>query len=339
MALPTAFHIPSATYRFQLNPQFTFDDLRQLVPYLDDLGISDVYSSPIFRAAPGSTHGYDVSDLNLINPELGGEEGFRAVTDALRARGMGCLLDFVPNHMGVAGPYNHWWLDVLENGRHSRYARTFDIEWYPRHAALQGRILVPILGDYYGKILEAGELKLELSEGRFHIRYFESLFPVRPQGADRLLDALDLAAGSAAGGKVERIRSLFQLLPEPGPDGEPQQYAEREELLAKTRRELAALAEDPAFAPALQKVLAAYNGQPGQAATFDRLHELLEGQNYRLAYWKTGAHETNYRRFFAIDTLVGIRVEDPAVLQASHARLAAAYASTTSTASGTRRGT
>src|SRR5262245_10319670 len=149
--------IPRATYRLQLNSTFTFKDAIALVPYLAELGISHVYCSPYFRARPGSMHGYDVVDHNAINPEVGTREELESFVRALRAHGMGHILDFVPNHVGIMGADNAWWMDVLENGRASRYADFFDIDWFPPNPALAGRLLVPALGDPYGVILERGE--------------------------------------------------------------------------------------------------------------------------------------------------------------------------------------
>ena len=322
MPLPTAQHVPTATYRLQLHKDFPFARVEELASYFEALGFSDLYFSPIFEAVPGSTHGYDVCDVTRINPELGGEDGFAAAMGALQRRGMGCLLDFVPNHMGIAGSGNRWFRDVLENGPQSRHARSFDIEWHPRHEALQDKILVPILGDYYGRILEKGELRLEREGGRFFFRYWESRFPLRPQSVPTLLDAMAAAGCADPEGLLGRVRGLFQILPEPGPQASPDDYTEREGLLERARAALEELLARPAAARALEAVLAELNGRPGEAASFDRLHGLLETQHYRLAFWKTGAHETNYRRFFAIDTLIGLRVEDGRVLRESHAKLA-----------------
>ncbi|MDE1169738.1 MAG: malto-oligosyltrehalose synthase [Verrucomicrobium sp.] len=334
MALKTASHLPTATYRFQLHKDFPFKALQALIPYLDDLGVSDCYLSPITRAVPGSLHGYDVSDAAVLNPELGGEEGFRSLAADLKERDMGCLVDFVPNHMGIASAVNRWWFDVLENGRQSRYAHYFDIEWYPRHQQLRERVLVPMLGDYYGRLLENGELRLTYAEGSFAVAYGEGpRFPVRPEHVPQILTALETAAQpaleNAAQERLHHARSLFQILPQPA-DREapaPQEFEERERLLLLAKEALAALLEgEPALAAALEEVLRDYNGRPGDARSFDRLHALLDDQNYRLAFWKTGAHETNYRRFFAIDTLVGLRVEEMEVMRATHALLASLIA-------------
>src|SRR5688572_25707516 len=172
--------IPRATYRLQLNAKFTFRDASALVPYLAELGVSHVYCSPYFRARPGSTHGYDVVDHNAFNPEIGTAADFDAFVAALRAHGMGHILDFVPNHVGIMGAENEWWMDVLENGRESRYADFFDIDWEPTDPALAGKVLVPILADQYGVVLERGELVLraDVERDAYAIYYHEHRFPI-----------------------------------------------------------------------------------------------------------------------------------------------------------------
>src|SRR5262245_5954323 len=170
--------IPVATYRLQFNARFTFSDARDIVDYLQSLGVSDCYASSYLRAVPGSGHGYDVADPTRLNPEVGSDDDYWAWIDALKARGMGQVLDLVPNHMGIARSANPWWLDVLENGPSSRFARFFDIEWRPLKAELADKLLIPVLGDQYGPVLERGELVLGYADGAFSVRYYDDVLPI-----------------------------------------------------------------------------------------------------------------------------------------------------------------
>ena len=247
---------PRATMRLQFHGAFTFDVAVRIVPYLADLHVSHLYSSPILAARAGSMHGYDVIDPTRINPELGGEAAFRRMVAALRRAGLGIIVDIVPNHMAV-GNDNPWWLDVRRLGRRSRYARYFDIDWEPEDAALRGKILEPVLGKPYGEALAQGEIRLvfDAAVDRFEARYFDHVFPIDPEhraGLDH--------------------------------DG-----------------------------------LAAFD--PATAQGRSRLHELLERQNFRLAWWRTANDEINWRRFFDINDLAAMRVEDDDVFDATHAKL------------------
>lgn len=207
--------IPIATYRIQLNRTFTFQDATQLIPYLDDLGIMDLYCSPYFRAVPGSLHGYDVVDPTTLNPELGSEDDYRAMIDELHRRGMGHLLDVVPNHMGITQQINAWWQDVLENGPISPYASFFDIDWDPLKAELRNKVLLPILGNQYGVVLENQELQIEYQDGRYIIRYYEHRLPVAPKAsvlilAHRLKEFVD--AEGAGSPHVMELQSIITAL-------------------------------------------------------------------------------------------------------------------------------
>src|SRR5512132_72446 len=179
--------IPLATYRLQLGPDLTFEQAAALVDYLADLGVSDAYTSPFFETASAGSHGYDVSDHNRLRAELGGEAGFERFAAALRARDLGLLIDIVPNHMGITHNRNAWWLDVLENGQASAYAKYFDIDWTPVKPELAGKVLLPILGDQYGAVLDGGQLRLTLEEGRFTVRYYETVLPVALRSYGRIL--------------------------------------------------------------------------------------------------------------------------------------------------------
>ena len=297
-------HIPRATYRLQLHSGFTFDDAARIAPYLGRLGVSHMYCSPVLRARPGSEHGYDVVSHREINPELGGRAGFERMAAALRTHGIGIVLDIVPNHMSVTGPDNAWWLDVLENGPASPFADYFDIDWAPINPDLRGKVLLAVLGDHYGEVLARGELVLafDAAAGAFAVRYFEHRFPIDPRTCPAILSAIDELAGLAA--EFGRL---------PSRDGDAAARAVEKDRLKSS---LAALvAGSPATARAIDAALARYNsGDPARNA----LHELLEAQAYRLAYWRVATDEINYRRFFDVNELAALRVEAEPVFEATH---------------------
>ncbi|MDN4592008.1 malto-oligosyltrehalose synthase, partial [Xenophilus aerolatus] len=309
---PAHTRIPRATYRLQFHEEFTFDDAIAVLPYLARLGISHVYCSPIQRARPGSRHGYDVVAHDEINPELGGFEGFARFTRALQDHGMGQLLDLVPNHMGVLGADNPWWLDVLENGEDSAYARYFDIEWQPLDADLAGKVLLPVLGDSYGAILDRGELRLALDEtrGALSIRYHEHRFPLAPASyaevlrwAEGLVDDAQVQAAFAS------IGHAFAHLPR---GDAAREVRAREQAMAHARL-VELLDGQAAAAPALRAALEAWNRPRAR----DALHALLESQHYRLAFWRVASDEINYRRFFDVNELAALRMELPEVFEAT----------------------
>jgi len=307
-AVGSVARVPRATYRLQLNRDFTFLDAVGLVPYLAKLGISHVYCSPILRARPGSAHGYDVVDHNEINPELGGREGFERFTAALRAQDMGLLLDVVPNHMGVMGADNAWWMDVLENGESSAYAGYFDIDWHPVNSELEGKVLLPVLGEHYGITLESGELVLtwEPDAGTFAVRYHQHRFPVTPREYPSILALVDraLAAQPATRAAVDELAGLRAAFAG-GPA--PEAPALKERLMRLARMQ-------PDVARAIDAAVTEINAPPG-----DALHRLLEAQHYRLAFWRVASDEINYRRFFDINDLAALRMENEAVFEATHA--------------------
>lgn len=309
--------IPRATYRIQLNSTFTFRDATAIVAYLADLGISHVYCSPYFRARAGSTHGYDVVDHNSFNPEIGTREDFERFVTELRAHGMGQVLDIVPNHVGIMGSDNAWWMDVLENGQASVYAEFFDIDWTPANPALDGKVLVPVLGDAYGLVLESGqiELRFEPQWGSFAVFYHEHRFPLDPRTYPRVLDRV-LAHTSNA--KLEGLRRAFRELPDRH-DLTAEQIRERHEEKEARKRALAELcASDSTLAAAVAAGVHSFGGDPNEPASFDALHELLELQAYRLAYWRVASDDINYRRFFDVNSLGALRVENEAVFEAIH---------------------
>jgi (1->4)-alpha-D-glucan 1-alpha-D-glucosylmutase len=314
---PTAGRRPGAplraTYRVQLHAGFTFDDAAAIAGYLAALGVSHLYTSPILQAAPGSTHGYDVVDHRRINAELGGEAGYERLLAALHAHGLGHVLDIVPNHMAIAGRANAWWWDVLENGPASRHAHAFDIDWAAGDAHSAARVLVPVLADQIGRVLEAGELAIERHGGSFTVRYFDHELPVSPRTLDDLLTA---AAATAGSDELASVATAFGHLPH-ATNTDPASVAERHRDKELLRERLAALIErDATVAAAVDAQLAVVNADP------DALDIMLLRQNYRLASWRTASEELDYRRFFNIETLVGLRVEDPDVFAASHELIA-----------------
>ncbi|RPH67248.1 MAG: malto-oligosyltrehalose synthase, partial [Burkholderiales bacterium] len=318
--------IPRSTYRLQLNRDFGLRDTLRVLPYLDRLGAGDLYCSPVLRARPGSSHGYDIVDHRAINPELGGEAAFDALSAALRERGMGVLFDMVPNHMGVLGGDNAWWMDVLEHGEASPYARFFDIDWHPVNSALDGKVLVPLLGDQYGLVLERGELVLrfESETGGFAIGYHEHRLPIDPREAATLLQRAQerLAAAAPAAELRDEFLALahaFANLPSRGATAQPT-ASERARDAGVHKRALARLAAaQPAVRSAIEATVEALNAS--SPAARNALHELLEQQAWRLAYWRVASDEINYRRFFDINELAALRIEDEAVFEATHARV------------------
>ena len=319
--------LPRATYRLQLHGGFGFADAEALLPHLAELGISHAYSSPLLQARPGSTHGYDVIDPSRVNPEIGGEAGFDRFCDRLRALHLGLLLDIVPNHMGVLEADNPWWLDVLAHGPASAHAAAFDIEWSPPQRELHGKLLLPVLGQGYGAALEAGEIsaRFDPALGRFELRYFNHRFPIDPRDHAGLMRAVPLpeAADEGARTQIEALAQGFALLP--GRDeADPARRASRQHDSAALQAELARLHRQEAWAPAwLQACAGQLHGRPGDPPSWDRLDALLQRQAYRLAHWRTAGDELNYRRFFDINGLAGLRMEDDAVFDAAHQRVLA----------------
>ena len=315
--------MPLSTYRLQLHGGFPFSAARSAVPYLARLGVTDCYLSPIFAATPGSTHGYDVTDHNRINDELGGADEYERLSAAIAGAGMGQLLDIVPNHMGVDAATNPWWRDLLESGRCSVGARFFDIDWTPVKAELHGRVLLPILGDQYGLVLERGELRVAYREGRLELHYGDRRLPLNPKQFPIVLrhglDALKTELGDdPALGEFLSILSALGNMPG-SDDPSPEAAAERRRERDIGRERLSRVVDaSERLRRHVEQAIAAVNGEAGRPSSFDALHELLEAQSYRLAYWRTAAHEINYRRFFDVNDLAALRVEDPEVFEATH---------------------
>ncbi|NTW98121.1 MAG: malto-oligosyltrehalose synthase, partial [Oscillochloris sp.] len=315
---------PRATYRLQFHAGFTFADAERIVAYLDDLGVSHAYASPLLTPRAGSTHGYDITDHGALSPDLGGEEGFERLSAALRARRMGLILDVVPNHMGIGDMRNGWWFDVLENGAGSIYAHYFDIDWEPVPRQLSGKVLLPVLGDQYGEVLERGELQLDYADGAFLLRYWEHRFPINPRSySDLLTYRLDqmIAQHGTDNEDVMELQSILtalKYLPTRN-ETDPERIAERNREKEIVKRRLDRLHRAScSLRQAIAETLADYNGHPGDPHSFDLLDALLEQQPYRLAFWRVATEEINYRRFFDINDLAAIRVELPEVLDATH---------------------
>jgi (1->4)-alpha-D-glucan 1-alpha-D-glucosylmutase len=314
--------IPTCTYRLQFNRWFTFTQAREIVPYLHSLGVSDAYASPYFQAGAESLHGYDITDHNKLNAAVGSREEYDSWIAELHAHSMGQVLDFVPNHVGIAEPLNQWWMDVLENGPSSRYAPYFDIDWHPLKSDLRDKVLLPILSDQYGRVLERGELQVHFEEGTFYLRYGDRRLPIAP-GTYRYV--LDIALQNLAEHKdedfyaeLQSILTALEYLPK-RTETDPKRIAERirEKEIIKRRLERRC-AEAPQVQQAIEKALARINGEPGDPRSFDALDELLNAQSYRLAFWRVAAEEINYRRFFDVNDLAAIRVELPKVFDAVH---------------------
>jgi (1->4)-alpha-D-glucan 1-alpha-D-glucosylmutase len=314
--------IPTCTYRLQFNRWFTFSQAREIVPYLDALGVSDVYASPYFQASPDSLHGYDITNHNKLNTAIGSRKDYDAWIAELRARSMGQLLDFVPNHVGIAEPLNQWWMDVLENGPGSRYAPYFDVDWQPLKSDLHDKVLLPILSDQYGRVLERGELQVRFEEGTFYLLYGERKLPIAPGTYPYVLEIalqnLSEQKEEDFYAELQSILTALEYLPK-RTETDPKRIAERirEKEIIKRRLERRS-SEAPQVQQAIEKALAQINGEPGDQRSFDALDTLLNAQSYRLAFWRVAAEEINYRRFFDVNDLAAIRVELPEVFDAIH---------------------
>lgn len=309
---------PLSTYRVQFHEGFDFDTAAEIAEYLRRLGVTHLYASPYLQAAPGSTHGYDVVDPSRVDAGLGGEEGHLRMCLALGRSDLGQVLDVVPNHMAIPGPQNRWWWDVLENGPSSVYASYFDVDWDPPQAKLRNTVLMPILGDHYGRVLEAGQIRLRRDGGGFVVRYFDHALPVAPRSLEGLLDGAARRCGSD---ELESIAvALGRLPPSTATDQESvrERHRDKEVLRARVAR---LCAEEPDVAAAIDAEVDAINGN------VDAMGELLDRQNFRLAYWRTAGRELDWRRFFDISTLVALRVEDAQVFADTHALVLAWLAS------------
>ncbi|MGN8120252.1 malto-oligosyltrehalose synthase [Pseudomonas sp. 22082] len=305
----SALPIPTlrATVRLQFHRGFTLDQAVPLVPYFSRLGISHIYASPLLAARAGSMHGYDVVDPTRVNPELGGEPALRRLVASLREHGMGLILDIVSNHMAVGGGDNPWWLDLLEWGRLSPYGEFFDIQWHSPDPLMEGQLLLPFLGSDYGVALQDATLPLVFNaeSGTFHVEHYEHHFPICPGDYGELLRSAD-TPNEALRALAERFSALSY-------------QTDARALAIPLKEELQQLASDPQILQAIERNLTHYDSKTEDG--FQRLHQLLERQSYRLASWRTAADDINWRRFFDINELGGLRVERPAVFEATHGKI------------------
>jgi (1->4)-alpha-D-glucan 1-alpha-D-glucosylmutase len=302
-------HVPISTYRLQLHKNFTFADASAVADYLWALGISHVYSSPYLQAAPGSMHGYDVVDHQKVNEELGGVEAHERFSIKLGENGLGQILDIVPNHMAI-GRENRFWWDVLENGTASRYASFFDIDWNPQEERLRDKVLVPVLAEQYGRVLESGGIKVLRTGSRFVVEAAGQTLPVAPTSMPAILSKAAVYANSDA---LSFAAASFGRLPNPS-------FEDRRTVLARHRDKvvIAGLmarlcAEEPGVCSAIDRAVQELN------ADHDALDDFLNQQNYRLAYWKTADQQLGYRRFFDVNNLIGLRMERAHVFEETHA--------------------
>lgn len=317
-------HLPVATYRVQMNRDFTLRQAVEVIPYLAELGITDLYSSPLLKAARGSNHGYDVVAHDELNPEIGTPADLESLSLRLKEMGMGMILDVVPNHMSVATGENHWWNDVLENGPSSPYAGYFDIDWMPLKPDLANKVLLPVLGDQFGKVLEEGDLRLVYESGCFFLDAVQGRFPIAPRTYALILShrleelQARLGADSPELQEYLSIVTAISHLPK-NTETSAERVLERhreKEVVKRRLRELTASSE--MIAEWIESTLSEINGSPAIPDSFDKLDEILSQQAYRLAYWRVAADEINYRRFFDVNNLAAICMEKPEVFEATH---------------------
>lgn len=316
---------PRATYRVQFNSEFTFQRAAELVPYWKAFGISDVYASPYLKAVPGSKHGYDIVDHSTLNPDVGNTEDYHKFTSTLDAHGMGHILDWVPNHMGVNSDENAWWRDVLENGPGSKHASYFDIDWNPPKTDLQGKVMLPVLGGQFGQVLESGQLRLEFQNGSFFVRYYSRRFPIAPPSYGRILQHRleELSAAIPADNpyflEYQSISTAVSHLP-PLSDTDRLKLEERYREQEIIKRRLQRVSEEcPPIRDHIFQNVEAFNGRVGEPTSFDLLDKLLDEQSYRLSFWRVAADEINYRRFFDVNELAAVCMERPEVFEDAHA--------------------
>ena len=303
--------VPTSTYRLQLHANFTFDDAANAAAYLQALGVSHIYCSPYLQAAPGSMHGYDVVDHQCVNNELGGEAGHQRFCARLAELGLGQVLDIVPNHMAT-GPHNQNWWDVLENGPSSRFATWFDIDWHSSEVKLQNKILIPVLGDQYGRVLTAGQIQIDRDDASLRIRYIDHLYPLAPRSQAAIFER---AAEYAYSPTLSFLADSLSRLPVPdATDTEAINSRHRDKVVIYGLLQRFC-EEHPDASQAIDKAVRELNSD------HDALDELLNLQHYRLAYWRTADQELGYRRFFDVNTLVGVRVERPHVFEQTHRRI------------------
>ncbi len=317
-------YVPCATYRLQLNLAFTFRQAASLVEYFHDLGITDCYTSPFLMAHPGSMHGYDVTDHTRFNPEIGTEEEFTAFAERLKRKSMGLVVDVVPNHMCITHPSNLWWWDILENGPSSDFSSYFDIDWNPPKAELANKVLLPFLPDQFGLVLESQLIRAVFEAGSFAVDSQGTLYPLAPRSWALPLQQVlartreQLPAGNDQLLELESILTALSHLP-PREITELAKVRERQREKEVIKRRMATLIDSSEVVrSALNLMLSAMNGSKGDPHSFDHLERLLDDQAYRLSFWRVASDEINYRRFFDINDLAAIRVENPEVFANVH---------------------
>lgn len=317
-------YIPASVYRLQFNHEFTFKQAEKLISYFKELGIDALYCSPVFQAVPGSMHGYNVADPNQINREIGTFEEYLHFCDVLSQNSIGQIADIVPNHMGINGNNNSWWLDVLENGQSSIYSHYFDIDWKPIKVELSGKVLLPVLGNFYGRVLENQEIQLKYQNGGFFAVYYEHIFPLDPNTYPVILDVSSGDLQSEMGPdnpdylELLSVITAFKNIPSTSQTAqEKKMERNREKEIAKQR--LFQLSErSDGIRWFVERCLLNLNGNKNEPRSFDRLDQLLNIQPYRLAFWSVASQEINYRRFFEINDLAAIRIEDEGVFRHYH---------------------
>ena len=319
-----ATRIPVATYRLQFHKDFGFAQTQAIIEYLKELGISDVYASPLFKARTGSGHRYDVVNHTRLDPVLGLEHDFETFASTLRSHGLGLILDIVPNHMGIAEASNAWWMDILENGPSSSYASYFDIDWHPVNPHLENKLLLPILEDQYGNVLEDGKLRLAYEDGAFFVYYYDTKLPIAPRTYDnilgRWLDRLTENLGKDYPSVLEFQSILTAIGHLPArTESDPEKLEERRREKEIIKRRIASLyTESVEVREAIDLPVREFNGRVGDPRSFDLLDRLMDAQAYRLAFWRVAGEEINYRRFFDINELAAIRTETAEVFQTTH---------------------
>ncbi len=301
---------PVATYRLQLRPGFGFEQVLEIVDYLANLGITHLYTSPLLQAATGSTHGYDIVDPTRINTQLGTYESYSRLCETLQKKDLGLMIDVVPNHMAIIGKQNPWWWDVLENGPSSPYAIYFDVDWDASEERWPNKVLLPVLGDHYGQVLDKGELKITFLDGHMILDYHEQSFPIDPSS---LAGFFSRVASSSHSELLAFLAESYARLPRPTVTSRPAVERRHKDKAVLFNLLVRLCQEEPESTAAILAEVERLNKDP------DALHALLEQQNYRLAFWSTASRDLGYRRFFDIKDLVGMRVEDFEVFQASHA--------------------
>lgn len=314
---------PLSTYRLQFHKDFRLEHARELVGYLHELGVSHLYASPILEARSGSMHGYDIISHERLNPEVGTEEDLRDLVRELNAHGMNIVLDIVPNHMGVSTA-TPWWRDVLQHGRASQYAGFFDIDWNPLKPELRDKLLLPLLGDQYGEELEKGHLQVRNRNGELVVQYYDHDFPLDPQSLPLIFDVTGRLSAADQNGNSSDVKRLAEIIEQlralpPHSSADPEQMDQRNKTWNSLRPALISLFQQSnAVKRILDRALERINGKVGDSTSFDLLHLLLELQVYRLAHWRVSGEEINYRRFFDVNDLVGLRMENPHVFAETH---------------------